>query len=133
MPKIPTQRATKADREAAREVLKELFLNAYAKGEVLLEFTQDQKALHRKTYDQLADYRKYLRNVRAGQYELWSKVNEISIIRTESTIKLVRKDVNKMSGTSVALNLKNMFPEHFSETNVAPAMDSILENFNIHN
>src|SRR5574343_789876 len=105
MPKIPTQRATKADREAAREVLKELFLNAYAKGEVLLEFTQDQKALHRKTYDQLADYRKYLRNVRAGQYELWSKVNEISIIRTESTIKLVRKDVNKMSGTSVGLNL----------------------------
>lgn len=109
------QRSTKAERIAAKAVLRGVWEKAFEQGKFVIQYSENEKENPEKCrilHQALCDYRKEVRKNQAKDFDLFLIVNACSISKKgELTIELTRKPGQFSNRTSTILELITEHPE----------------------
>ena len=109
------QRSTKAEREAAQQVLASLYRKAFEDGEVKLSYAhygKDGADKARIIHQALADYRKIIKRRQTENFEHFIEVNACELRRSsEYEVTLIKKPGRYSERTQIILDVLAERPE----------------------
>lgn len=139
------QRSTRAERMAAKEVLKSLWERAFAVGLVEINYLTDYEkggfpsiehaqAAGKKLHQALGDFRKEIRKKATSNTELLILINGIMLLKEEkgAVVKLQRKPAAQSERTSLILNAASKVDGLVDSMKPSDPINDIMNNFSNH-
>ena len=131
------QRSTRAERMAAKEVLRGLWEKAFSEGIVSIDFREEggelesAKKAGTKLHQALGDFRKEIRKKATLQADLMIKINAVMLLKESegAVIKLQKKAGNYSERTSIILDAATRVEGLMNQGNHADAIGGIVGDF----
>lgn len=131
------QRSTRAERMAAKEVLRGLWEKAFTDGKVTIDYREGkgedeaEKLAGIKLHQALGDYRKEVRKKATSNTDLMVKINAVMLLKEEegAVIKLQRKPGTYSERTSIILDAASRVEGLLEGESQTRAIDDIFKGF----